>query len=60
MQTLTPWTKLMLAIIAAGSTFGAVHTYGKGSPRAAVAAKASQASGPSRAALATASGSAPI
>src|SRR6185369_983100 len=30
MQTLTTWTKLMLAVIALGSTFGAVHTYGKG------------------------------
>jgi outer membrane protein OmpA-like peptidoglycan-associated protein/ABC-type nitrate/sulfonate/bicarbonate transport system substrate-binding protein len=40
MQKLTPWTKLMLAVIAVGSTFGAVRTYGKGSPRPA-AAKAS-------------------
>jgi hypothetical protein len=33
MQKLTTWTKLMLTVIAVGSTFGAVHTYGKGSPR---------------------------
>jgi outer membrane protein OmpA-like peptidoglycan-associated protein/ABC-type nitrate/sulfonate/bicarbonate transport system substrate-binding protein len=31
MQTLTTWTKLMLTVIAVGSTFGAVHTYGKSS-----------------------------
>ncbi|HYP77830.1 MAG TPA: phosphate ABC transporter substrate-binding/OmpA family protein [Polyangiaceae bacterium] len=30
MEKLTTWTKLMLTMIAAGSTFGAVHTYGKG------------------------------
>jgi len=30
MQKLTIWTKSMLAVIAVGSTFGAVHTYGKG------------------------------
>ena len=38
MQKLTTWTKLMLTGIAVGSTFGAVHTYGKGNPRAAAVA----------------------
>ena len=33
MQKLTTLTRLMLAVIAVGSTFGAVHTYGKGAPR---------------------------
>ena len=33
MQKLTTWTKLMLTVIAVGSTFGAVHTYGKGGPK---------------------------
>ena len=37
MQKLTTWTKLMLTAIAVGSTFGAVHTYGKGSPRTTAA-----------------------
>jgi len=43
MQKLTTWTKLMLTVIAVGSTFGAVRTYGKSSasaPRANVTAAA--------------------
>jgi len=50
MQKLTTWTKLMLTVIAAGSTFGAVHTYGKGDlrppppkPRVSAAANSSSA-----------------
>ncbi len=35
MQKLTTLSKLMLAAIAVGSTFGAVHTYGKSGPLAA-------------------------
>jgi outer membrane protein OmpA-like peptidoglycan-associated protein/ABC-type nitrate/sulfonate/bicarbonate transport system substrate-binding protein len=34
MQKLTTLTKLMLSMIAVGSTFGAVRTYGKNGPRA--------------------------
>jgi outer membrane protein OmpA-like peptidoglycan-associated protein/ABC-type nitrate/sulfonate/bicarbonate transport system substrate-binding protein len=35
MQKLTPTTQVMLAVIAAGSTFGAVRTYGHSAPSAA-------------------------
>ena len=52
MQKLTTLTKLMLAVIAVGSTFGAVRTYGKNGPSAgtrssAVAPTASVAAGSS-------------
>ena len=50
----------MLAVIAVGSTFGAVHTYGKGGPRAAAMATVGSAGGTPSAAPARASGSARI
>jgi outer membrane protein OmpA-like peptidoglycan-associated protein/ABC-type nitrate/sulfonate/bicarbonate transport system substrate-binding protein len=56
MQKLTTWTKLMLAVTALGSTFGAVHTYGKGSPRPVPAVARPPA--PNKAAVATSSSSA--
>ncbi|MEI9947889.1 MAG: phosphate ABC transporter substrate-binding/OmpA family protein [Pseudomonadota bacterium] len=60
MQKLTPWSKLMLAVIAVGSTFGAVHTYGKGGSHAAPAATPSAAAPRPSAAPAAASGSAQV
>ena len=42
MQKLTLLTKLILAVIAAGSTFGAVRTYGKGGARLAAFAMPKQ------------------
>jgi len=59
MQKLTIWTKLMLTVIAVGSTFGAMHTYGKSGPRAATAKWTSAAPTPS-AAPAMANGSAQL
>ena len=56
MQKLTTWTKLMLAVIAVGSTFGAVHTYGKSST-AAVAATPAAAPRPKPSAIALMTGS---
>ncbi|HKO47246.1 MAG TPA: phosphate ABC transporter substrate-binding/OmpA family protein [Polyangiaceae bacterium] len=49
MQKLTTWTKLMLGVIAVGSTFGAVRTYGKSGPRTLAAKPSSSAPKPSAA-----------
>jgi len=57
MQKLTTWSKFMLAVIAVGSTFGAVHTHGKASA-SAVSPKAAVASLPKPSAIALATSSA--
>ncbi len=61
MQKLTPWSKLMLTVIAFGSTAGAVHTYGSSTPHVAAAKPSSAAATvhPAAAAPAAPSGSAP-
>jgi outer membrane protein OmpA-like peptidoglycan-associated protein/ABC-type nitrate/sulfonate/bicarbonate transport system substrate-binding protein len=59
MQKLTTLTKLMLAVIAVGSTFGAVRTYGKNGPLAAT--RRSPLTAPERAsATATTTTTAPL
>jgi outer membrane protein OmpA-like peptidoglycan-associated protein/ABC-type nitrate/sulfonate/bicarbonate transport system substrate-binding protein len=61
MQKLTTWTKLMLAVIALGSTFGAFHTYGKSSLQAAAARPSSKApTAPAASATASASTGRPL
>lgn len=59
MQKLTTASKLMLTVIAVGSTFGAVHTYGKSATRPSATAVAPSAPRSSAAALPSKSTSRP-